>query len=134
MNISKKTVKITSLLALLFFLSGCHLFSEAQKQLNLYCPGLKVDINGVSWSGNGSRNVYVLSYDRGFQKTVRAYFDKKENGFTQEKNGDFYDIKIDDNQVIDRDDHILVKTIVKSKGTEEVIFNETTRKIVIIEE
>jgi len=135
MNVSKTVISRTSFLLVLFFLlSGCQFFVEGKKKLNLYCPGLKVNIVEVSWSGSGSRDDYVLGYDRNFQKTVRTYFKKKENGFTEVKNGDFYDIEIDDNHVIDRNDHIVVKIIEKTKGTAEVIFNETTRKIIIIEE
>jgi len=135
MIISKNLIiSIASLLMFFFLFSGCQIFTAGKKKLSLYCPGLKVDITGFSWSGDRSRDVYVLNYDRDFQKQVRAYFENKENGFVEEKNGDFYDIKIEDNKVIDRNDHVMVKTIEKSKGTAEVIFNETTRRIIIIEE
>jgi len=135
MNISKKLIiRITSLLMLIIILSGCQLFTAGQKKLNLYCPGLKIGINGVNWSVNGGRSVLVLSYDSDAQKKVQAYFEDQANGFAEVKNGDFYDIKIDDDNVIDRNDHVLLKTIEKKKGTAEVIFNETTRRIVIVEE
>lgn len=134
MNNSQCLIIGVSFILALFFLSGCQLFTQVGKKLNLYCPGLKVDIVAVSWSGDRSRDVYVSSYDRIFQTKVRAYFEKKENGFTEKENGDFYDITIDDNIVIARNDHILVKIIEKQKGTAEVIFNESTRRIIIIEE
>jgi hypothetical protein len=134
-NTFRNLIAKTSFFLITFLLlSGCQFYIDGKKKLNLYCPGLKVNISGVSWSGDASKDVYVLSYDRDFQKKIQSYFKKKENGFTEVKNGDFYDIVINDNKVIDRKDQVVVKTIEKSKGTAEVIFNETTRKIIIIEE
>ena len=135
MNLSMNLfIRITSVLMLIFLLSGCKFFTEGKNKLKVYCPGLNVGVSGVSWSGNGARDVYVLEYDRDAQKKVVAYFEDKTNGFAEVKNGDFYDIEISDDKVIDRNDHVLLKTIEKKKGTAEVVFNETTRRIIIIEE
>ncbi|MBB3056668.1 hypothetical protein [Mucilaginibacter gotjawali] len=125
---------IIPLLPLLFLLSGCKFFTEGKNKLKAYCPGLNIGVSGVSWSGNAARDAYVLEYDRDSQKKVVTYFEDKANGFAEVKNGDFYDIEIDNDKIIDRNDHVLIKTIEKKKGTAEVIFNETTRRIVIVEE
>jgi hypothetical protein len=114
-------------------LSGCQIFTAGKKKLNLYCPGLKIGINGINWSLNGGQSVYVLSYNSDDQKKVQAYFENKENGFAEAKNGDFYGIEIDNNPVIDRSDNILGKILEKSKVKAEVILNESTRRIIIIE-
>jgi hypothetical protein len=135
MNIAKNLkIRITPFLMLIFLLSGCKFFTEGKNKLKVYCPGLNVSVIGVSWSGNAARDVYVLEYDRDSQKKAAAYFEDRANGFAEVKNGDFYDIEIDNDKVTDRNDNVLVKTIEKKKGSAEVIFNETTRKIIIVEE
>ena len=134
MKIPKCFKKLAPLVLLLFLSSGCKFFTEGKNKLKAYCPGLNIGVSGVSWSGNAARDAYVLEYDRDSQKKVVTYFEDKTNGFADVKNGDFYDIKINDDEVIDRNDHGLLKTIEKRKGTAEVVFNETTRRIIIVEE
>jgi hypothetical protein len=135
MKASKRiSTGITAFLMLIFLLPGCQIFTAASKKLNLYCPGLKIGVSGINWSANGGRSVYVLTYNSNEQKKVQDYFENKANGFAEEKNGDFYGIEIDNEPVIDRNDNILGKTIEESKVTAEVVLNESTRKIIIIEE
>jgi hypothetical protein len=135
MSLSKKlSTPLTVCLIICFLLSGCQLFSMGRKKLNEYCPGLKIDIDGVSWSGNGLHNAYILKYDHGAQRKVDAYFENKENGFSPGGGHRFSDIEIDDEPIIDADDNILCKTVDKGKETVTVVFNKTTRRIVIIEE
>ena len=134
MHIARKPfISIITLLTLLFFTSGCQLFDSAKKKLHIYCPGIKVAINGVSYSVHGARDVYVLSYDNSSQSSVKAYFEKPENGFHEVKDGDFYNIEMDNNNIIDGNDNILGKTVKNAKDSTEVIFNESTRKIIFIE-
>jgi hypothetical protein len=117
-------------LVLLFPLSGCHLFDSAKQKLNLYCPGLKIDLSGVNYSVNGARDVYVLSYDESFQKQVAAYF--QSNGFTA-VNNKLGDIEVDDENMVDPNDNMVAKEIKTKKQDVEVVFNQTTRRIIIIE-
>jgi hypothetical protein len=134
MNTARKTLAQAALLLMpLFLLSGCHLFTEANNKLHLYCPGLKISIDGVSYSVNGSRDAYVLNYDHSFQKQVQTYFENKKNGFEEKTEGDFYDIEVDNDNVIDKNDHVLCKTIKTKTGREDVVFDETTRRIVFVE-
>jgi len=132
-TVKNAVCRLAILLVLLFCLSGCHLFTEGKRVLNLYCPGLRVDIGGVSYSANGARDFYVLSYDRSFQKQVQTYFAKKENNFTEVKDSDLFDLEMDDEAVIDKTDSIVGKTIDQRKGKAEVVFNQTTRRIIIVE-
>jgi hypothetical protein len=132
-TVKNAVCRLAILLVLLFFLSGCHLFTEGKRAFNLYCPGLRVDIEGVSYSANGARDFYVLSYDRSFQKQVQTYFAKKQNNFTEVKDSDLFDLEIDDEAVIDKTDSIVGKTIDQRKGKVEVVFNQTTRRIIIVE-
>ena len=134
MKIQKNTTtRLVILLSLLFLISGCRLFTEGKKKLDLYCPGLNIDINGVSYSVNGARDVYVLSYDPSLQKRVKNYFELKENNFMEERDSRFFDIEIDDENIMDKSDNVIGKTIKTNKGNTEVAFNETTRRIIIVE-
>lgn len=131
--IRKPFISAITLLTLFFLTSGCQLFDSAKKKLHIYCPGIKVAINGVSYSVHGSRVVYVLSYDHDSQQSVKTYFEKPENGFHEIRDGDFYTIEMDNNNIIDRNDNIVGKTIKTAKDSTEVVFNESTRKIIFIE-
>ncbi|HTE00967.1 MAG TPA: hypothetical protein VK668_16865 [Mucilaginibacter sp.] len=134
MNTCKKNFTYITLFLLLVFLSsGCQLFDSANKKLYTYCPGLKISVNGVSYAFNGRRDIYSLTYDQSSQKSVKTYFEKPENGFHEMKDGGFYDIEISDNHIIDRSDNILGKTVRNGKDSTDVIFNETTRKIIFIQ-
>jgi len=134
MHITRKTlISAIALIALFFIASGCQLFDSAKKKLHIYCPGLKVAINGVSYSVHGARDVYVLSYDHDSQQSVKTYFERPENGFHEIKDGDFYDIEMDNNNIIDKNDNIIGKIVKNAKDSTEVIFNESTRKIIFIE-
>lgn len=134
MHTYKKTVlSVFSFLMLVLLSSGCKLFDSAKQRLHTYCPGIKVALNGVSYSTHGARDVYVLSYDHDSQQSVKAYFEKPENGFHEIKDGGFYDIEMDNNNIIDRSDNIIGKTVKTAKDSTEVIFNESTRKIIFIE-
>ena len=130
----KSTLKLLApILILSFALAGCQFFTEGKLKLANYCPGLKIGIDKMSYSYSAGKTFYAIKYDAPDQGTVKTYFDKKENGFMALKNGDFYDIKMDDAPVIDSSDNILGKIFKHRKGNTEVIFNETTRRIIIIE-
>ena len=87
----------------------------------------------MTYAYSDGKGFYVIDYDQSFQESVKAYFENKENGFAEEKEGDFYKLRLDDKPVIDRSDNALGKTFKHAKGNTEVIFNETTRRIIIIE-
>jgi len=127
------TVKIVILLTISCLLSGCQLFTKGRAKLNLYCPGLNIDIDGIGYSVSGAREAYILSYDQNFQKRVKNYFEFKENNFNEEKDNRLYDIEINDEKVIDESDNIIGKTVKTNKGTTNIVFNETTRQIIIVE-
>jgi hypothetical protein len=127
----KATVFAVTIICLL--LSGCQLFTAGKKRLNEYCPGLNVSINGVNWSSNSSGSVFVLKYDRGYQKKVSAYFADPANGYKADNGRGYSDIKTNDKPEIDDDDAIVGKTIDKGKTTAKVVFDESTSKIIIIE-
>jgi hypothetical protein len=121
------------ILTLLFMVSGCQFITEGKQKLAYYCPGLKIATPGITYVFSGGKGSYVIDYEPSSQKEVKAYFEKNENGFTEEKDGDFYNIQLDDKPVIDSTDNILGKTFKHTKGNTEVIFNGTTRRIIIIE-
>ncbi|HTK19645.1 MAG TPA: hypothetical protein VL442_09040 [Mucilaginibacter sp.] len=88
----------------------------------------------MSYAYSSGKTFYVISYDPSSQETVKSYFEKKDNGFTEIKDADLYNMKVDDESVIDKSDNVLGKTFKDSKGSTEVIFNESTRRIIIIED
>jgi hypothetical protein len=134
MNVLKRTaISLPACLVICFLLSGCQLFTGAEKRLNEYCPGLKIDINGVNWQGLSPNDVIIVEYNRSFDKKVTTYFGDKNNGFMPDKGRSYSDIKTDDKPEIDDDDSIVSKTINKGKKTATVVFDESTRKIIIIE-
>jgi hypothetical protein len=122
-----------SLLALLFVFSGCKFLTEGKQKLAHYCPGLQITNPGITYAYSDGKSFYVISYDSSFQEAVKSYFEKKENGFAEIKDGDFYNMKVGDEPVIDKSDNFLGKAFKEKKGNTEVIFNETTRRIIIIE-
>jgi hypothetical protein len=122
-----------SLLALFLAFSGCKFLTEGKQKLAHYCPGLQITNPGITYAYSDGKGFYVFDYDQSAQGDVKTYFEKKENGFAEEKDGDFYNIKLDDKPVIDRADNILGKTFKHAQGNTEVVFNETTRRIIIIE-
>lgn len=124
---------IIPILALFFTVTSCNFIRDGKAKLAHYCPGLKIDISGISYSFHGGKAAYTIDYDSSSQEAVKTYFENKNNGFTEEKDGDFYDIEMDDKPIIDRSDNILAKAFKHPKGKTEVVFNETTRRIIIIE-
>jgi hypothetical protein len=124
---------IVLMLALFFIVFGCQFITEGKQKLAHYCPGLKITISGISYAFSGGRGSYIVDYEPSSQQAVRTYFEKQDNGFAEEKDGDFYNIELDDKPIIDRTDNILSKTFKHAKGNTEVIFNKTTRRIIIIE-
>lgn len=134
MKIKRKTERRTFVFCLLlFFLSGCHLFNEGESKLKAYCPDLKIKLSGVGHWLDGSRDVYMLSYNKEFQKRVQAYFTDKNNHFSEEKDSNLFDVEIGDIRVMDKSDNIVGKTINTPKAKVEVMFNQTTRRIIFVE-
>jgi hypothetical protein len=131
---SKITPRAAACLLICFLLTGCQIFTEGKKKLNEYCPGLKVGLNGVNWSEGSSHAVYILQYDRSDQKKVNAWFADKANGFAPDKSRSYMDIKDGENQAVADSDSILTKAITKGKTNAVVIYNATTRKIIITED
>ena len=121
------------LLALSSISFGCKFITEGKQKLANYCPGLKISDPGMTYAYSNGKAFYVIDYDQSSQEAVKAYFENKENGFADEKDGDFYNLTLDDKPVIEKTDNILGKTLKHSKGNTEVIFNESTRRIIIIE-
>ncbi|OCX51890.1 hypothetical protein BEL04_17965 [Mucilaginibacter sp. PPCGB 2223] len=118
--------------AVIVLLLSCNL-PNGKQELNLCCPGLKINISGITYAYSNGLSFEIFTYDNGSQKQVQDYFTKKENGFTPDKNKDLYDLKEEDNALIDKNDSIVGKTIPKKKGKAEVVFNASTRRIIIIE-
>ena len=131
MNLIKKTS--TGILICLL-LSGCVFFAAAGKKLSEYCPGLNIKLGGVNISSNNGREVTVVDYDNAWQKKVNAYFTDKANGFAGGNPRRYEDIKAGDDAVVADGDSILTKTIDKGNKTTMVIYNVSTRRIVIVEE
>jgi hypothetical protein len=132
-NLRKKSAAVAACLLVCFFLSGCQLFAVGGQKLSEYCPGLSVKLDGISWHNSGSTGVLILQYDPGYQKKVNAYFADKANGFAGDKPRSYMDIKDGDNAAVADGDSILTKTIDKGKKTATVIYNATTRRIIIVE-
>jgi hypothetical protein len=94
---NKSVFKWLILVLLSFFVvTGCQFLTKGKQSLTYYCPGLKINISGISYAYSNGKTFYVINYDPSFQQAVKSYFEKKENGFTEIKNGDFYNIKMDD--------------------------------------
>src|SRR5471030_3296753 len=98
MELFKKKYIILISVALLF--TGCLLFTEGQKKLHTYCPGLIIDLDSVNTSGYtnldlSSRSVYILGYDPGDERSVKNYFFKSGLGYSTIKDNAFF--KKDDN-------------------------------------
>src|SRR5580704_3175638 len=130
---SKITISAAACLLICFLISGCQIFTEGKKKMNEYCPGLKVGLSGVSWSEGSSHAVYILQYDGSDQKKVNTYFADKANGFAAGKPRSYTDIKDGDNQAVADGDSILTKAFSKGKANAVVIYNVTTRRIIITE-
>jgi len=134
MKFSKKSTLLAGVL-ICVFLSGCAFFAAAGKKLSDYCPGLNIKLNGVSISINDGREVTVVQYGDSWQKKVNTYFTDKANGFAGGDQRKYMTIKAsDDDQVVADGDSILSKTINKNNKTATVIYNVSTRKIIIVEE
>ena len=132
---NKSVFKSLILVLLPFFVvTGCQFVTKGKESLTHYCPGLKLNISGISYAYSNGKAFYVINYDPSFQQAVKSYFEEKENGFTEIKDADFYNIKMDDEPVIDKSDNFLGKRFKDPKGSTEVIFNETTRRIITIED
>jgi hypothetical protein len=130
----KTTARATACILICFLLSGCQIFTQGKKKLNEYCPGLKVGLNGVSWSSGSSHDVYILQYDSGDQKKVNSFFTDKANGFAGDKPRSYMDIKDGEDRAVADDDSILTKAFSKGKTNAVVIYNATTRRIIITED
>jgi hypothetical protein len=131
MNLIKKTS--TGLLICLI-LSGCAFFAAAGKKLSEYCPGLNIKLNGVNISINNGREVTVVQYSDSWQKKVNAYFTDKANDFTDGNPRRYLDIKVNDDAVVADGDSILSRAIDKDNEIVTVIYNASTRKIIIVED
>ncbi len=124
---------LVTLLAIFFIASSCNFISDAKTKFAQYCPGLQINTTGVSYAYSNGKTFYVVSYNQSSQKAVKLYFEKTENGFGENKDEGLYDLKINDDPAIDKSDNVLTKTFKHPKGSTEVVFNETTRRIIIIE-
>jgi hypothetical protein len=133
-KVTKAAKLIAPVLLVCFLLSGCQLFTSAKQRLNTYCPGLKIGLNGVSWSSNRSGDVYILNYSAGDQGRVTAYFADTANRFAGGNARSYMDIKDGDDRAIADGDSIVSKTIAKPHKTATVIYNATTRRIIIIDD
>ena len=131
---SKTSTRFTATLLICFLLSECQIFTEGKKKLNEYCPALKVGLSGVNWSEGSSHAVYILQYDGADQKKVNAWFANKANGFAPDKSRSYMGIKDSENQAVADGDSILTKSFSKGKTNAVVIYNATTRKIIITED
>ena len=114
-------------------LSGCQLFTEGNKRLHQYCPGLNIHINGISWSINNGHSAFILEYNSFFQKRVNAFFSDKKHGFAGDNPGKYAGITYQDDPIIASGDSIVSKTINTAKKTATVIYDVTAGKIVILE-
>ena len=123
---------LTACLLACFLLQGCKFFTEGTKALKEYCPGLKVNINGVSWMGGTASDVYILKYDRSFEKRVYTYFADKSNGFSNDNSRGYLDIKDGEDRAVADGDSVVSKKIEKGKQSATVVFNRTTGIIIII--
>jgi len=133
MKFTKKSIVLAGLM-MCIFLSGCAFFAAAGKKLSTYCPGLNVSLTGVNMSINGGREVTVLDYGNSWQKKVNIYFTDKANGYTGGNQRRYQDLKADDDALVADGDSILSKTIDKNNKTATVIYNVSTRRIIIVEE
>jgi hypothetical protein len=131
----KSTCKLfIPLLTLFFIIIGCNFIKDGKAKLAHYCPGLKINISGMSYAYSSGKTFYVISYEPSSQGTIKSYFENKENGFAEINDSKLYDMKVDDESVIDKSDNFVGKAFKDVKGNAEIIFNETTRRIIIIED
>ena len=131
MNLSKKNFA-TILICLLLY--GCGFFVAAGQKVSKYCPGLNLKVDGVSWSSTKSRKITVVDYEAGYQKKVDAYFTDKSNGFVGDNPRKYLDLKSSDERAVADGDSILTKSFSKGKTNATVIYNATTRKIIVMED
>lgn len=125
------------------FLSSCHLFDEAKQRLQLYCPGLKISLNGVNIQNHteadmSNKKLFVLTYFSGSEQTVKNYFLNEAHGFKIMPHDSILqkeseDDDSDDHKTIENEDIILGKTISQQNGHAIVMFNQTKNIIIIAE-
>jgi hypothetical protein len=135
--------KFIFLLILPFALSSCHLFDEAKQKLLVYCPGLNISLNGVhiqehTEADMSDKKLFVLSYSSDNDQTVDKYFLNGAHGFTNMPNDALFqkeakDVNTDDDKALNDGDVVVAKTITKTNGHTLVMFNQTQKKILIME-
>ena len=113
---------------------ACHLFTGAEKRLNTYCPGLKINVNGVNWYGKPSRHIYVVGYDSVDQGKVNNYFADKAHGFAGDNARRYLDINSNDSAAVTNGDSVESKMFPGNKRSATVVYNLTTHRIIIIED
>ncbi|MEZ2335917.1 hypothetical protein AB6735_09780 [Mucilaginibacter sp. RCC_168] len=135
--------KFIFLLMLPCALSSCHLFDEAKQKLHIYCPGLTISLNGVhiqehTEADMSDKKLFVLSYSSANDQTVDKYFLNCAHGFVNMPNDALFqkeakDVNTNDDKVLNDGDVVVGKTITKTNGQTLVMFNQTQKKIFIIE-
>ena len=130
MNLIKRTSAGVLICLLLY---GCGFFVAAAKKVSEYCPGLNLKLNGVSIITNNGRKMTIVAYEDSYQKKVDAYVSDKANGFAADNPRKYLDLKDDDNSVVADGDSILTKSVEGGGRNGTVIYNATTRKIIIVE-
>ncbi|MDB5003437.1 MAG: hypothetical protein JWQ34_1662 [Mucilaginibacter sp.] len=125
------------------FLSSCHLFDEAKQRLQLYCPGLKISLNGVNIQEHAEadmsdKKLFVLTYFSGSEQAVKSYFLNKANGFKIMPHDAIFkkeseDDDSDDHKTIENTDIVFGKTVTQQNGYTIVMFNQTKNIIIIAE-
>jgi hypothetical protein len=131
---TKPSILAVGLISICFILPACNLFTGAEKGLNRYCPGLKINVNGVSWYGKPARHIYVVSYDPGDQGKVNNYFADRSHGFTGDNPRRYLYIKSNDSAAVANGDSVESKLFEGNKRSATVVYNLTTHRIIIIED
>jgi hypothetical protein len=136
-------VKFLLLFIIPISLSSCHLFNEAKQRLQLYCPGLKISLNGVNIQEHtetdlSDKKLFVLTYFSGSEQTVKSYFLNEVHGFKIMPHDAIFlkeseDDDSDDHKTIENEDIVFGKTITQQNGYTIVMFNQTKDIIIIAE-
>jgi hypothetical protein len=136
--LKKHSVQFFLAIVITLEFTGCHLFDNAQKALNRYCPNFPIGLDSVDFNEYtnfdlSSRKRYTIKYDSHDEGFVEQYFHNKDNGFYHKKGNNFYKKDIDDEEFLEDDDDALGKLFKRGNNSAVVIFNQTKKSITIIE-
>src|ERR1700749_3895716 len=130
MNLLKRT---SAGLLICLVLYGCGFLAAPGQKVSKYCPGLNLKINGVNIWSTESRKITVVQYEDSYQGKVDAYFGDKSKGYGVGNPREYLDLKNGEDHAVSEGDSILTATVLGTNVTGTVIYNATTKRIIIIE-